>query len=167
MAQPVPQLTTPSSRWRLVLDRQSSATNGPPLSPCRCNIRIRIKILYYWIEIIPRDILPHSTNTILYIDCLHSANKIEAWWLHSDETICGVYEVRILLVNIHSGSLTNTDTRLYTSVHADLAGVCAPFLVASAEHAGGDLAVVVVGSVAHGVADDGDVRFLQNVCKVT
>ena len=33
MAQPVPQLTTPSRRWRLVLDRQSGATKGPPLSP--------------------------------------------------------------------------------------------------------------------------------------
>lgn len=33
MAQPVPQLTTPSRRYRVVLDKQSSATKGPPLSP--------------------------------------------------------------------------------------------------------------------------------------
>lgn len=113
MAQPVPQLTTPNSRWRLVLDRQSSATNGPPLSPCK--------------------------------------RKSHGSWLTDN--------------NSTFADVRRTSTG--DSGLADLAGVYDPFLVASAEHAGGDLAVVVVGSVAHGVADDGDVCFLENVCKVT
>lgn len=113
MAQPVPQLTTPNSRWRLVLDRQSSATNGPPLSPCK-------------------------------------RRSHGSWLTDNNSTFADVRR-----------------TSTGDSALADLAGVYAPLLVASAEHAGGDLAVVVVGSVAHGVADDGDVCFLENVCKVT
>lgn len=113
MAQPVPQLTTPNSRWRGALDRQSSATNGPPLSPCK--------------------VKSHGSRLI----------DSNGMFRHVQGTSAG------------------------DSAHADLAGVYAPFLVACTKHAGGDLAVVVVGSVAHGVTDDGDVCFLKNVCKVT
>lgn len=54
-----------------------------------------------------------------------------------------------------------------TQTQPDLAGINAPFLVAGTEHTGGDLAVIVVRSVADSVADDGDVCFLQNICQVT
>ena len=47
---------------------------------------------------------------------------------------------------------------------ADLAGVSASFLITSTEHAGGDLIVVVVGSITDSVTDDGDAHFLEDVC---
>lgn len=51
-----------------------------------------------------------------------------------------------------------------TETHPDLAGISAPFLIASTEHTGGDLVVIVIRSVTDSVADDGDVRFLENIC---
>lgn len=51
-----------------------------------------------------------------------------------------------------------------TQAHPDLAGVSASFLITSTEHTGGDLIVIVIRSVTDSVTDDGDVRFLENIC---
>lgn len=45
----------------------------------------------------------------------------------------------------------------------DLAGISASFLIASTEHTGGDLVVIVIRSITNSVTDDGDVCFLKNI----
>lgn len=81
-------------------------------------------------------------------------------WISKDTIIYQTSAVITLITHTH-------EQNTLTETHPDLAGISAPFLIAGAEHTGGDLVVIVIGSVTDGVTYDGDVRFQENISLMT